>query len=355
MPSKSVLFVIGQLCFGGSEKQVMLTARGLKDRYDVQVVSLSPLIDPFGLRLLEAGVTVLHPPTNGRFSRLIWVLRTLMGRRYDVIFFYSLRNFVALLVILITRGRVVYTERSLGVWKSRRYLKMDGLVYRFCRVILTNARATAAFVAERFPSHARKLRTIPNGIEMPPYVPPPSEGTLTFCMVAGFRPWKGHGFLLDAVARLAAEGMDFRVVLLGDGPTRAAIETLVRAKGLSDRVRFAGWEPHPEKHYAAADANLILSSHESLSNSVMEGMAHGRASIVTRVGGNIELVDPGREGWVVDYGDTDGLAGAMRECIADRGLCRERGLAARAKMESGFSVPALIDRTAALIEELTQS
>jgi len=351
--AKRLLFVIGQLGYGGSEKQMVLLAGRLKADYEVEVLCTSTSLEPFGAALLQVGVPVHKPDADGRLARLVWLFSRLKVTRCDVLLLYSLRSELALLIAALNRAKIVVNERS-GLPRSVPYRLASHLLFRKCSRIVVNSEATRRSLVSRYPFACGKVVTVFNGIEPSegPGVEPPASGACIFSLVAGFRPWKGHAFLIDAVEELAKRGLDFSVLLVGDGPTRVEVEGDVARRGLERFVVFTGWQVDPALYLRRAHVNLNLSSHESLPNAVMEGMALGLPSIVTRVGGNPELVEDGVHGKVVDYGNIRQLADAMAFMIHNREIAMEYGHRARERMLTDFSVERMVERTRELIDEL---
>lgn len=129
---------------------------------------------------------------------------------------------------------------------------------------------------------------------------------------------KGHLVLIDAVARLAREGVPFELSLVGDGPMRPKIEKRIAEHGLEGKVKISGWKSNDEVRRALRDARaLVLASFaEGLPVAFMEALALGRPVVTTFVGGIPELVEPGVTGWLVPAGAVAPLAEAIREVLA---------------------------------------
>ena len=128
---------------------------------------------------------------------------------------------------------------------------------------------------------------------------------------------KGQLLLIEAAQRLVAQGVDFELVLVGDGVMRADIEALIKRYLLQAKVRITG-RVSSEQLYneiLAARALVLPSFAEGLPGVIMEAMALRRAVISTFVAGIPELVYPGEHGWLVPAGDIEALARAMKECL----------------------------------------
>jgi glycosyltransferase involved in cell wall biosynthesis len=128
---------------------------------------------------------------------------------------------------------------------------------------------------------------------------------------------KGPLLLVEAAGRLAAEGLMFELVLVGDGPLRRPIEERVQQLGLQKHVRLAGWQEAVavRDEILRARALVLPSFAEGLPVVLMEALALGRPVISTYVAGIPELVVPGVCGWLVPAGSVEALAAAMREAL----------------------------------------
>jgi glycosyltransferase involved in cell wall biosynthesis len=156
---------------------------------------------------------------------------------------------------------------------------------------------------------------VDEGFLAQPPTPIPAEPRLV--CVARLSREKGHLLLLKATAQLAAEGLQLRLVLVGDGPMRDKIETLIAQLGLQDHVEITGWVSNPEvrQHILTSRAMVLPSFAEGLPVSLIEAMALGRPVISTYVAGIPELVEPGISGWLVPSGSIEALKIAMQEAL----------------------------------------
>jgi glycosyltransferase involved in cell wall biosynthesis len=128
---------------------------------------------------------------------------------------------------------------------------------------------------------------------------------------------KGQLLLIKAAAQLRDQGLDFELVIVGDGPMRGEIEQLVDQFGLGDSVRITGFlDNHGVLQELVAARALVLPSFaEGLPVVIMEAMALHRPVISTYVAGIPELIEPGVSGWLVPAGELNMLAEAMAEAL----------------------------------------
>lgn len=147
-------------------------------------------------------------------------------------------------------------------------------------------------------------------------------------------PAKGQMLLAEAAARLAREGFDFQLVLVGDGPLRDSVEQMIDRHSLGSHVLITGWASNERvrRELLSARAMVLPSFAEGLPVVIMEALALGRPVISTYVAGIPELVEPGVNGWLVPAGSVEALTHAMRqaltappehlEVMGHRGACR---------------------------------
>jgi glycosyltransferase involved in cell wall biosynthesis len=135
--------------------------------------------------------------------------------------------------------------------------------------------------------------------------------------VGRLSPEKGHILLLEAAGMLKKRGVEFELVLGGDGGMRAELESRIADLGLKESVRITGWLTSAEvREQIVASRGLILPSFsEGLPVVIMEAMALQRPVIATFVGGIPELVLPGVTGWLVPPGSAEALADAMQQMV----------------------------------------
>ncbi|AOX01603.1 colanic acid biosynthesis glycosyltransferase WcaL [Moorena producens PAL-8-15-08-1] len=128
---------------------------------------------------------------------------------------------------------------------------------------------------------------------------------------------KGHLLLIQAAHQLAAEGLQFKLVLVGDGPLRSEIEGTIAQLGLQDHIEITGWASNTEvqQQILAARALVLPSFAEGLPVVLMEALALGRPVITTYVAGIPELVSDGSCGWLVPPGSVEALTAAMAEAL----------------------------------------
>ena len=146
---------------------------------------------------------------------------------------------------------------------------------------------------------------------------------------------KGQLLLVQAAAILRSQGVPFQLVLVGDGPMRNEIETVVKRNNLHEHVVITGWMSNQQvrEQILASRAMVLPSFAEGLPVVIMEALALKRPVISTYVAGIPELVEAGNCGYLVPAGSVTELAGTLRQVLsADVPRLRELGTRGRQRV-----------------------
>lgn len=209
------------------------------------------------------------------------------------------------------------------VWRALR-----PLVYPLADHIVCQTRGTRAALGE-----PRQAAIIGNPVEAGAIPDTPPENVIA---AAGrFVPEKGFDLLIDAFARIAPENPRWRLVIYGDGPERAALESQAAATGVADRVALPGAVKDLPAHLARASVFALPSRTEGFGNVLAEAMAVGRpVAAFDCPTGPGELVRDGETGILVPAADRAALAAALRRLISDGALRARLGAAAAEAMRA---------------------
>lgn len=200
-------------------------------------------------------------------------------------------------------------------------------------------------LAGRFGFRKGKVEVIHNGIELPA---PPSRAERTGDFVIGSSgrifPVKDYPLMVE-VARAVADSCpeNVRFELAGDGPGLPALESLVRSRGLDGRFIIKGRQDDMGAFYRGLDIYLNTSVHEGIPMTILEALAHGLPVIAPAVGGIVEVIDDGKEGFLIQ-GRVPGDFAV--KCMFLKDNPEERGKMARAAREKAvraFSAEAMAD------------
>jgi L-malate glycosyltransferase len=169
--------------------------------------------------------------------------------------------------------------------------------------------------------------------------------------VSNFRPVKRIADVLEIFERVRRR-MPARLLMVGDGPDRAAAEGICRERGFADAVTFLGNVAAVETLLPAAHLMLLPSDHESFGLAALEAMACGVPVIGTSSGGLPEVVIDGECGRLLEVGDVEGMGRAAIEILADESRRQTMGWNARRRAVEVFPAASIVDRYLALYQRV---
>ena len=370
---RSVLMVVHSAfpAIGGAEIQAARLSAALRRRqWNVQVIALhgQPVADPDSDFSQVPVIRIACPAIPGLAGTLL-VLRfayELFRRRhtYNIVQVHIVKTmaFVASIMGQWLGKKVVlkvsgYDELDHGLLsepgsRSLRFRVMNWGCRKADVVV-----AISRYVQRRLRAlgyRDEQIVYLPNGIDVTRFAPNPngrqgdafSEAAPPVAVFVGrFSPQKGLYDLLEAWVMVHQEFPNATLRLVGDGALRAGLEALVRAElALRDSVVFTGASHHVEEHYAAADCYVCSSHSEGLSNTMLEAMATGLPIVSTRVSGAEDLVEDGKNGFLVPICDPRALAGGISEIFRDRERARIMGGNSRAIALQVFDMERVVDK-----------
>lgn len=204
--------------------------------------------------------------------------------------------------------------------------------------------------------HWSKVKVVHCGIERSFHdvAPVPVPEAPRLVCVGRLTPQKGQLLLVEAAALLVRAGLEFEIVLAGDGEMRPQVEAAIARHGLGNRIRITGWIDGDQvrREMQAARALVLPSFAEGLPVVIMEAMALRRPVITTYVAGIPELVVPEETGWLVPAGSVADLVQAMKSCLSTPlAAMDDMGGQARARVLQRHDVDREALKLAVLFEE----
>jgi glycosyltransferase involved in cell wall biosynthesis len=354
-----VLQLVLSLSPGGTERLVIEIARRLSARVDMRVCCLDGP-GSWAAELVASGVPVDSLDRRPGFRPgLAWLLaRYIRTHSVDVIHCHHYSPFVyGQLAALLRPGlRVVFTEHGRlddrGPSPKRRIVNpwLGRLPFRIFSV---SADLRRHMIAEGLP--ASRVEVVYNGIE--PGMPPTAaerararqmigvgDDEITVGTVGRLDPVKDLPTMLTAVGTARRAGAIARLIVVGDGPERPALEACAAALGLADVVRFTGYRADVRALLPACDIYVNTSTHEGVSLTILEAMAASLPVVATDAGGNREVVADGETGVLVPPRDPAACAGALAHLAADGERRKVMGRRGRERVVRQFSIDAMLAR-----------
>ena len=339
--------VVFDLEGGGLETVVAsLVTRFAGTPVTMSVITLSGRVGRVGagVRELTDQYLVLRPLSGLSMVAPVDLVRAIRRTRPDVVHLHSGAWYKPALASRLARvPRVIYTEHGREHYDPPLMRLVDRTAARWTSVVAAVSDRLARYLAEVVGIDARRIRTVPNGVDADRFAPGPSPADLRASLgipaaarvvgsIGRLERVKAYERLVEAFARLRSRGVGgvpVYLVLCGDGSERAALERQAASLGVADAVRLPGWTDRPVNFYRLFDVFALTSRSEGASVSLMEAMACGAVPVVTDVGANAELLGPELVGQVVTDGDPDALVDVLSAAL--REPSRRADLAARAR------------------------
>jgi sugar transferase (PEP-CTERM/EpsH1 system associated) len=338
---------------GGLENGVVNVVSGLDPREFRSSVCCLQRVGAFADRL-GAGVAVTgmdlrpgnHPWMAVRIARLLraWHADIVHTRNAES-FFYGVvaaRLAGVRAVIHSEHGRE-FPEKPLRAWLQRRLLRNVDFAFTVSRQLKSDLERELRVPASRF-------EVLYNGVDVGRFqrqrahdLAPDSSHTLLIGSVGRLVPVKNYALLLQSVARLP-NALPCRLLLIGEGPERAALERLAAQLGLERRVAFPGHRDDVAQLLAEVDIFVLPSLSEGMSNTLLEAMAAGLPVVASDVGGNRELIEPERSGLLFPSGDVAALTAQLERLLGSGELRARLGDAAALRVRTEFSMQAMLAR-----------
>lgn len=358
-----ILFLIRSLDTGGAERQLVVLARGLKERGHTVAVAVFYEGGAFTAELTNADIPILSVSKRGRgdVPGFFWrLLLTCLDFSPDIIHSYlDVSNVVASILRPFLKGtRIVWGIRASNMalgeydWLSRLASYAQLLLHGIPDLVIANSESGRNYAAAL---GLERLVVIPNGIDTNRFRPDHhgrnalraqwgilSENEILIGRVARVDPMKDHRNFLGAASRLA-DRRDIRFICVGGGPLkdRQELEEEAGRLGLANKLMW--WPPQVEMTSVYNALDIVVSSSsfgEGFPNVVAEAMACGVPCVVTDVGDSRRIV--GDAGIVVPPRDSERLAKGILEALSHRDALASR---TRKRIVDHFSLPVLVETT----------
>lgn len=375
---RRVLFLIGQLGIGGSEGQLRLLLGHLdRDAWEAHVVVYhpSPNADHVS-QLHEIGVGISSMPESfrGPFGKLVFTCRIARQIRPDVIHSWTVHDnpYAA------WAGRMSGTTVRWGSLRSStllpgfqslpRWYQRHAL--RSVQKIIVNSEALGRELQGHGLSRERML-VLRNCVEarretaQQKAAPDLAElgveaGHPVFGCVGNIRRVKNQALFVRAMARVAGDHPEARGVIIGETlkgeeTTRLELEEAIDRLGLAGKIALVGFRRDVPEILRGLVALCMTSDSEGMPNVVLEAMAAGVPVIATAVGGVPDVVRDGVTGILVDVGDEEAVAEAMRRVLEAPDTTRRMAEAGKQFALEALGCTAMVEKLERAYEEALKS
>jgi glycosyltransferase involved in cell wall biosynthesis len=302
----------------------------------------------------DAPVEIIALPVRKGGLFVVRMARWLAAQRFDLVLTYNWGAIETVLAARLARARVIHAEDGfredeVRAQKARRVIARR-ILLRGLPAVVVPSRTLQVVAEQLWRLSPQSVLHIDNGIDTERFSPGSGAevrrelGIAPDACVAGtvstLRPVKNVAKLLRAFDHAAPATA--HLVVVGDGPDRAALEALARQLPARARIHFAGPRPDPVAWYRAMDVFALSSLSEQMPISVVEAMGSGRAILSTDVGDVAAMVAPENRPYVVQPAGDEAFAAALRALAADRELRARLGAANRERCVARFDESTMV-------------
>ncbi len=352
-----VLHVIESLDFGGAEKVTVSLANSMAESHEVSICCIKR-VGVLGAQLdKRIGVFCLNKGEGNDYLLPLRLARLIRKHAFDVVHTHNWAVFLEGGLAGLLAGTPVLLHTVHGPYAdypptlgSRLKIALRHLIERWLarrfRSIVTVSDAIRGYIEKDIRIPANRLVTVHNGIPATTDAcsPRPEQSRVTFMTVGRLAPIKNHAMMLRAFHEMAKTNPHVRLVIVGDGPERPALEAYVRQQRLEDRVTLPGFRDDIDALLPEADVFLLTSRYEGISIALLEAMRAGLPAIGTAVGGIPETIIDGKTGLLVAPDGLETLVKAMVRLVASKSLRDEMGKQGYDYFMKEFSLATMLAR-----------
>ena len=363
-------YCIDSFDIGGTELNAVRTVEALDRRsFEVTVFHLretGPLrarYEALGLQLVHLPIGPLYSPRTA--AQGVRFLRLLRREGIEVAHTHDLyTNIFAAPWARLAGCRVIASRRWLDSSPRAGLVPLNRWSYRCAHRVVANSSLGVKLLIDKEHVPAARVLELPNFLEERAFNHVPVEvrsarrrswdvpqGAFVIGTVARLAPVKNHALVLRALQRLDE---DVHLVLIGEGPSRHALEELAKELHVDRRVHFTGQLVETENLHQFFDVSVLCARSEGFPNAVIEALAAGCPVVATPVGGVPEVIIERQTGLLVPIDQPDALAASVEELRRDAGLRERLCEAGPACVRSRYHQTLVIAQLEALYQSLAR-
>lgn len=341
---RCIVFLIDSFVgpWAGTENQLWQLIRGLDtSEYEPYLLVLRHTEFSHGIQappcpIIEVRINKLVS-LNGLTGlwRLINLLRRLDAKIVHA--FFQDSSLIGPLAAKAAGARFVAGRRDMGIWYTRKNLRLLRMLAPLVDQVVANSQAVAELVCVKERMPYSRVTVIYNGIDLAKrddtgsatVIEKLPQGAQIIGIVANLKPVKRHADIIRALANVRQAAPAAHLVVVGDGPLKTQLVDLAGSVGVSGQTHFLGRIDQPSGIIRQFTVGVICSESEGLSNALMEYLKEGKPVVCTDVGGNPELVNEGENGYLYPLGNQNLLIDRIVRLLTDNGLRERMGESAR--------------------------
>lgn len=364
----NILYIIWSLEVGGAENIVISLAKYInKEKYNPIVCCLNykgKLSEE--LEKIDIKVIALDKKPNIDLSIITKLIRILKEHKIHIVHTHLwTADFWGRIAAWMAKTPVIIsTVHSVDSWKPKLFILADRVLSLFTGRIIAVSQEVRDFYINRVKIGSQKIVVIHNGVELEKFKKDTSMKNIimeefklkddekVIGIIGRLVDLKGHTFFLEMLDILKSKYPRIKGLIIGDGPLKEKLVSKTRELNLTDNVIFTGLRNDIPGLLNLIDILVSSSICEGLSTVILEAMCIGVPVVATRVGGNRELIENERSGFLVAPRDPIALAEKVSVLLENANLYKEFVKLGRQKIKENYNVSTMVTRIESIYDEL---
>ena len=343
---KSILYGIGTLHIGGTEKHLIDVIRNLSKNKDYKISIFLLFQNGRLIKEIPKNVTLYKIPNFvAKFNRIAVIYQSikliflLLSKKIDILHFYLPHMYlVGGLINLFFKKKMLMSRRSLNYYQNtRRLFKfLEPKLHKKCSKILVNSKAIMNQLITQENVDPKKICLIYNGVKIQKFFKPKKKYLqVKLVCISNFIGYKRHLDLIEACKGLKNKNWNLTIIGRGDS---FEVQELINKYNLNKKIKIKKNIDNVIPILKKCDVGLIVSEEEGFCTSIIEYMSCGLAVIASRVGGNPEAVVNRDTGFLYDCGNIKKLRLCIETLLNNTDLIQKFGENGKKMQISRFSL-----------------
>ena len=348
---KNILFIIGSLNIGGSEKQLLKIINCLQNKFRLHVLLIYEKGDLYDT-LKKENVKVFDPLIS-KSGRMISMLNLIISifrcaliiRKYKIDLTHSFLPLsylvMSLSMFLFRKNKFVMSRRSLNYYQKRWFFfkQIEMFLHKRTDLIIANSKAIQNQLCYEENVPKKKVRIIYNSVEKTKNILKKNNTNSNIIIhVANLIPYKNHEMVIKAISQI--KNVNFKVLFIGgyaDKEYVNKLKKLISCFNLQKIILFKGQVKEVDNYVLDAQIGLLTSNTEGLPNAILEYFFYGLPVVSTDVGGVNEIIENEYNGFLVQKNDFKELAKKIEVLLRSAKIRKKFSINARKSCENKFS------------------
>ena len=322
-----ITFIVANLNSGGAERVMSLLANHfVENDYEVEFIFLKNDVRFYQLHhQIKVIIVEKECNSNSLIKKLLWMRKYLDQNKPDVVFAFRIAIYcVTLLSLIGIKIPVISSERN-----DPRFYGLNLKLLQMILLPLTDRFVVQTqLIKDYFPKFIQKktdiiFNPVTEKVFSLPYIPKKKQ----IISVGRLHSQKNQKMMIEAFARLNEQFPEWKLIIYGEGPERNSLESLISSfkSQVSSQIELPGRNENIIEELNQSEIFAFSSDYEGMSNALVEAFCVGLPIITTKVSGTEDIITDGKNGYLLERNDVDGMETAMRKLMSDDMLRRRIG------------------------------